>query len=180
MTKSTSGMLHPGDVVRLQIWREPDMSGDYPVDDRGNVTLPRLGARHVTDIPPDSLRRGLVAQYQQYLEHSSVDVTLLRRIRVVGAVAKPGLYPVDPTMAPSDAIALAGGVTPNGRTDRIDLWRGGTRTTITLNALDQHASLHLQSGDALVVPSRSWIARNVVVIPATITALVSLANFLRH
>jgi protein involved in polysaccharide export with SLBB domain len=52
--------LLPGDVVRLTIWREPGMSGDFQVDEAGVVVFPRLGERSVLDHTPESLQALLI------------------------------------------------------------------------------------------------------------------------
>ncbi len=51
-TASTpSFSLKPGDVVDVFLWRERDLSGEYPVDERGNVVFPVIGTRAVTGAP---------------------------------------------------------------------------------------------------------------------------------
>jgi polysaccharide export outer membrane protein len=118
--------LHPGDAVRVQVWRESDLSGTFEVDDRGIVVLPLLGERAVTGLSPDDLRDTLLEDYAEYLQNPSVQVTLLRRINILGEVRSPGLYPVDATISLADALAMAGGITPNGSPDDIRLIRGGS------------------------------------------------------
>jgi len=167
-------VLRPGDVVRLRIWREPDLSGDYPVDEQGVVVFPLIGPRTVTDISPDSLKRDLIEAYAVYLRHPSIDVVLLRRVNVLGAVARPGLYSVDPTMMVADVIALAGGTTPIGNPDEIQLVRDGRTITTRLSQRARLAELSIRSGDQFYVPERSWIARNSNIVAAAITATVSL------
>lgn len=167
-------VLRPGDLVRLRIWREPDLSGDYPVDEQGVVVFPLIGPRTVTDISPDSLKRDLIEAYAVYLRHPSIDVVLLRRVNVLGAVARPGLYSVDPTMMVADVIALAGGTTPIGNPDEIQLVRDGRTITTRLSQRARLAELSIRSGDQFYVPERSWIARNSNIVAAAITATVSL------
>ncbi len=94
-----------------------------------------------------------------FLNHTSVDVAVLRRVQVVGAVQKPGLYHVDPTMTIADAIALAGGVSPDGRTDRVEIIREGQRLRAGTGRMLISQSA-VQSGDQLFVPERSWVSRN--------------------
>jgi polysaccharide export outer membrane protein len=109
---------------------------------------------------PDSLTRFLRAGYETYLRNPTIEVTLLRRIAISGAVQKPGLYPVDPTMTVADAVALAGGATSDGRLDRVYLSRGGKRLSITLTRDSRLSDTPLASGDQLSVPLRSWFSRN--------------------
>src|SRR5579859_2458293 len=58
--------LMPGDVIRLRIWREPDLSGEFPVDESGTAVFPKLGPTKVGSITADSLRSLLVSTYSQY------------------------------------------------------------------------------------------------------------------
>lgn len=164
----------PGDVIRLRVWREPELSGEFPIDESGEVVLPRLGPMRVTDDSPEALKDRIVEAYARFLTHSSIDVALLRRIQVLGAVRNPGLYPVDATMRVSDALALAGGATPEGRPDRVELVRDGERIEGGLTLDAPLATTQLQSGDQLIVPERSWLQRNTGIVAAAMTASVSL------
>jgi protein involved in polysaccharide export with SLBB domain len=160
--------LKPGDVVRLRIWREPDLSGDFLVDERGTVIVPKLGPIQVGGLSPDSLKARLVGSYSVYLRNPAIDVMLLRRITILGGVRNPGLYPVDPTMTLADAYALAGGISPEGKLNEVELVRGGQRTSYKLSGTTRIADTPLRSGDQLYVPTRSWLARNTWVVTAAI------------
>ncbi|HEX6911883.1 MAG TPA: polysaccharide biosynthesis/export family protein [Longimicrobium sp.] len=170
--------LRPGDLVRVRIWREPDLSGDFAVDGDGVVVFPKLGPRPVTHASAAALRDRLVAEYGEYLAHPSIEVTLLRRLQVLGAVRSPGLYPVDGTMTITDVLALAGGATPSGDPRRVELIRGGTRVTARLDVNGRVAGSPVRSGDQIYVPERSWLSRNTGVAAAlastTVTVLLAL------
>jgi protein involved in polysaccharide export with SLBB domain len=167
--------LAPGDMIRIRFWQEPELSGEFPVDERGLVTLPLLGMREATHEPADRVKTEIITEYARQLRDQPAQVTILRRIGVVGAVRDPGLYHVDPTMSLSDAIALAGGLEPDAKQDRIQLVRDGRRLHA---ALDGSAVVpNLRSGDQIVVPRRSWVSRNVaVVIGAALSALAILVR----
>jgi protein involved in polysaccharide export with SLBB domain len=171
---SDSEPARPGDVIRVRIWREPDLSGDFPVDERGVTVLPRLGATDVTGRSADALRRDLVAAYLPMLSHSSVAVIVLRRVQVTGAVRNPGLYPLDPTVTIEEAIAVAGGVTADGRTDRVELVRGGRVLSVSLARDLSVADSPVRSGDQLRVPERSWLSRNAAFAASVTSVLGSL------
>jgi polysaccharide export outer membrane protein len=166
--------LRPGDVVRLAIWREPDLSGEFTVDKDGTVMFPKIGAQRVTEVSPDSLRTALVAAYRVYLRNPSIDVTLLRRVNVLGAVQKPGLYPVDPTMTIADVIALAGGATSVGDPHKVELRRIGSTRTRVVAAATKLADSPLRPGDQLYVPERSWMARNPGVVIGAVSTLITI------
>jgi polysaccharide export outer membrane protein len=173
--------LQPGDMVRLKIWREPELSGDFQVDERGEVVFPKIGPMLVTRLSADSLKTLLVTTYATYLRDPSVDVTLLRRVNVLGAVRSPGLYQVDQTQTIGDVLAQAGGPTPDGKPDLVELRRGGTASGVRLTRDTHLFESPIQSGDQLWVPQRSWFSRNsgaVVVAGITATAII-IATLIR-
>src|SRR5690349_6091609 len=121
IVQQSSGSLRPGDSLRVRVWREPDRSGVFMVDEHGDLTFPRLGRRSVVNVPIDSIRARVQREYGEFVRDASVEITPLYRVRVNGAVRNPGLFTVDPTMSVGDAIGLAGGVSPEGRNGTVDL-----------------------------------------------------------
>jgi len=162
--------LYPGDVVRLKIFREPDLSGDYDVNAQGIAVFPKVGSISVIDIGADSLQRLLVNTYSKYLVDPAIEVIPLRRVTVLGAVKNPGLYPVDPTLTVAHVIALAGGATSDGNQKKLELIRGGQKLKVELTTRDTVATTPIRSGDEIYVPERSWLVRNGYVIGAAIGA----------
>ena len=118
--------LRSGDLIRLRIWREEDLSGEFQVNAGGLVVFPRLGDYQVAGETSQSLAKRLSEDYRRYLRNPSIEITVLRRINVLGAVSRPGLYNVDPTVTVADALALAGGVTSIGNQDNIRIIRNGS------------------------------------------------------
>ncbi len=152
--------LRGGDMVRLKIWREPDLSGDFQVDEHGDVVFPRIGALSVTRLSADSLKHILVRSYAPYLRDPSIDVGLFRRVNVLGAVRTPGLYLVDQTETIADLLAKAGGATAEGKPNEVDLLRRGDREPVRLKRDAMLFRSGVRSGDQLYVPTRSWFSRN--------------------
>lgn len=163
--------LLPGDAVSLKIWREPDLSGDFTVDESSVVVLPKVGPLNVRGMSSDSLKTYLVSTYSSFLRNPSIEVRLLHRVRVLGAVVKPGLYSVDETMHFTDVIALAGGVAPDGNANKIHLVRDGQTldTPVAKGVLVSDSPL--RSGDQVIVEQKSWAARN----PGILIGLASTA-----
>jgi polysaccharide export outer membrane protein len=145
------------------------MSGDFQVNNSGSVILPRLGALDVTAIEADSLQSLLGERYKVFLNNPSIEVMLLRRVSIMGAVRTPGVYPVDPTLTISDAVALAGGPAADGKRDHVEIRRNGTRVAADLRNDVLIADSPVQSGDQIYVPQKSWIARNTWLFSAVIT-----------
>ena len=176
-TSDPGEVVRPGDLIRLKIWREPDMSGDVAVDEAGVATLPRLGAWRVANLPADSLKRMLIRGYSKYLRDPAIDVTVLRRITVLGAVRTPNVYHVEPTMTVADALALAGGAAPDGKVDQVELRRRDRGPIIKLTRQTRLADTPIRSGDELFVPQRSWFSRNAGLVFGGIGTAVSVLYF---
>ena len=157
---SENSSLLPGDVIRVQIWREEDLSGEFQVDEQGSVVLPLLGTKQVSGISQDRLRDQLTEQYGQYLVNTAVNVTLLRRVNVLGEVRIPGQYTVDATNSVADVIARAQGLTPDGNAEDVVLLRGGQRLRTALAGTQSLQEAGVRSGDQIIVGKRGWMSRN--------------------
>ncbi len=178
LTLDAAPLLKPGDLLRVRIYREPDLSGEYQVSERGTIVLPRLGEIELASWPIDSIRPRLTRAFAEYLRDPTIEVTPLRRIAVTGAVLRPNLYPVDPTMTVLDALALAGGAAPDGVRDRVELRRGTERLEARLDQSSSIADLKLRSGDQLYVPQRSWLSRNTWLVSTLIGATVTFTTIM--
>lgn len=153
----------------MKVWREPDLSGEFVVDEHGAVVLPKIGRLELQDLSTDSIKALLVAKYSASLRNPAVEVTVLRRINVLGAVRNPGLYHVDLTTTVADVLALAGGVSSDGNQNRIELVRAGKRQPVRLSRDSRLADSPILSGDQLYVAERNWFARNTGLIAAGVT-----------
>jgi polysaccharide export outer membrane protein len=169
-----SASLRPGDIVRIRIWREPDLSGDFPVNESGIVVLPKLGEESVLGRPAATLASDIRAGYAESIAHNSIAVIFLRRVQVIGAVRTPGLYHADPTMTVGDVVALAGGPTPQAKIDRVELYRDGHLLPGAVSNITMVGDTPIRSGDQILVPERSWASRNPGVVVAAVGTTVSV------
>jgi len=174
IVQQSSASLRPGDSLRVRVWREPDLSGVFMVDEHGDLTFPRLGRRSVVNVPIDSIRARVQREYAEFVRDASVEITPLYRVRVNGAVRNPGLFTVDPTMSVGDAIGLAGGISPEGRDGKVDLVRDGHRIATSISPSSRLVELALRSGDELYVPERGWLSRNPGLLFGGLSAIASL------
>lgn len=152
--------LFPGDVVEIAIWREPELSGRFPVDEEGTLVLPLLGPVEVLGVPVPDLRRRLLTAYGRELRNPSISITPLRRIHVLGEVMQPGLFPVDLTVSLAGAVALAGGTTPVGDLEKIRILRDGVVILEGAVPTEDLASIDVRSGDQIIVDRRGWFERH--------------------
>lgn len=167
--------LEPGDAIAVTFSREPEQNGTYTVDETSTVSLPFVGSWSVAGMSPAEVEAALRADYDTRLRNQTIDIRLLRRVRVLGSVQQPGLYQVDATMTIADVVAEAGGATPDGDVDSIEIRREGSsvRTEIGMSV---GALTFLESGDEVFVPQRGWLARNgVILLSATVSAVAIIA-----
>ena len=118
--------LGPGDKLRITVFNEPDLSGEYEVDGSGNLSLKLIGAvPAVGSTLPDLA--GLIETRLRdgYLLNPKVAIDVLnyRPFYVLGEVNSPGSYPFVAGMTVLKAIALAGGFTYRARESKIELIR---------------------------------------------------------
>ena len=146
-------VLERGDRVRIRIWPDSSLGGDYLVEGDGQLYLPALGTMQAAGVPLSQLRTTLRDQYSEVMRNPTVSVVPLFRVSVLGAVTRPGLYEVDPTQGVVDAISLAGGFRPNARENKIRIVRAGEELRLddaTSVATDPRWAL--RSGDRIIVP----------------------------
>lgn len=164
----------PGDLVSLEIWREEDLTGEFLVDQHFLVTLPLVGELDVRGETELSLREKVRELMQAELINPSIEVLLLKRVRVLGAVLEPGIFHVDGTMSVADALALAGGRIPSARPGMVTLRRGGELIEVDVLEDDRLSDLAVRTGDELLVPEKRWLERNLGPVVTGLTATAGL------
>lgn len=168
-------LLRPGDAIRLAVKDEPTLSGQYVVAEDGNVLLPLIGAVAVAARPFPQVQQQIQAAYGLHLIEPILQVTPLVRIAVLGEVRQPGLYPVDPSYTLADAIAAAGGLSPQANQNKISLVRGGEVVVARLNVHSQSLGVTLRSGDQILVARRGWLVDNLPILIGAATSVAAAA-----
>lgn len=172
--------LRPGDVVRVEIWREAELSGEFVVDEKGIVTLPLVGEKNATNVPIRDLRDQLIAEYRIQLRNPSITITPLRHVHVLGQVNQPGMYMISPTMSLAGAVALAGGASSQGDLKRLRIAREGVIIQDGVPAEATLVQIDVRSGDQIFVERRGWFERNQNFLISTMLSITALAvSFLR-
>jgi protein involved in polysaccharide export with SLBB domain len=172
--------LGAGDVVRVRIWREQGLDGDFQVDEQGRLTLPLLGTRAVGGLSWPDLRDSLLTAYRRELKAPSVTLTPLRRVYVLGEVARPGLYLADPTMSLAGIVGLAGGASPIGDLRKLRVVREG-QTIINHAAIDgQLVQADVRSDDQVFVDRRNWFELNSTFVASAAISVASIIISLRR
>ena len=143
-----------GDKLRISVFGEPTLSGEFQVSGAGAVSMPLIG-----DVPAVGLSAGeLQAQLTQrlaagYLKNPkvAVEVFSFRPFFVLGEVERPGRYPTSEGTNILGAIATAGGFTYRANTKKIFLRRAGEQQEHKIEAT---SNIEVQPGDVLRVGER--------------------------
>lgn len=110
--------LGSGDRVRITVYGQPELTGEYAVDGSGALSFPLIGQVSAGGRSAGELEKTLVDRLQpNYLKNPSVSVEILtyRPFYIVGEVRTPGSYPYVSGMTVLNAVALAGGFTYRAR-----------------------------------------------------------------
>jgi protein involved in polysaccharide export with SLBB domain len=165
-------VLVPGDILRVAIWREPNLSGDFQVDQDGTLVLPLLGKLQVSDRAWNVAKDDLMEDYLQELRNPSIELIPFRSVYVLGEVNLPGRYNVHPTNDNlAGAVSLAGGVTPDGDITHMRIIRDGVILLDGIVGEQRLAELGIRSGDQLFIGRRGWLDRNSTFIASAILSL---------
>jgi polysaccharide biosynthesis/export protein len=130
----TAYRLGPDDVIRVITFGESQLTGEFRIDDRGNIAVPLLGLVHAGGLSTGELENRIEAGLRQHkviLNPSvSVDIVSYRPIFILGEVKKPGQYPFEPGMTVLSAVAIAGGFTYRAVTDYASIVRNVNGQTV--------------------------------------------------
>ena len=162
MAESRLETLGQGDMVRITVFRNPDLTTEARISERGTILFPMIGEVPIAGLTPsqagsriaDKLRSG------RFVVNPEVNVSLAqvnsRQVSVLGAVNKPGRYPLDAqNVHLSDLLATAGGVAPVG-SDRVTIVSAsGAKSDVDLEAMftngDLSRNVELAPGDTIYV-----------------------------
>jgi polysaccharide export outer membrane protein len=163
VVEASSYIIGPEDVLQVTVWKEPTLSGTFPVRPDGMISMVLLGDVRAAGLTPMQLSTNLSLQLKKYVQDPLVTVLVQavnsQRIFMVGEVGHVGPIPITPGMTPLQAIAAAGGLTPYAKSKHIYILRGsqGKQQKIFWNyktALhgESQQNIVLQPGDTVVVP----------------------------
>jgi len=169
-------VLQPGDVVRLMVWRKPELSGELVVATDSSLKHPLFQEVKVGGVSLIVAKERLREFLARYESDPQFVIEPLFRVGVGGEVRSPNLYSLPRETTIAQAIALAGGPTERGRLDRIVLIRDGRIVKIDLtDPASTWANASIHSGDRIGVMRRRDLLRDYAAPLASVTAaLVSV------
>src|SRR5258708_5527896 len=150
-----------GDVLRITVWKEPDLTLDVTVRLDGMITVPLLGDVQAAGRVPSQLAGTLVTDLRRFIENPRVTVSVTQatsaRIYVVGQMVRPGEFPLSGRMTVLKALALAGGFKEFAKPESIVIVREDQKVS-PFNykhvgaGKDMSQNVLLAAGDTIIVP----------------------------
>ena len=157
-------LIGPGDILSIDVWKEPDLSKQVSVRLDGNISLPLVNDIEAAGLTLVQLREQLAEKYKDFVDVPEVSVTLIesrsKRIYLLGKINRPGEYALQKNMTIVHAISLAGGLAEWADASDIKLIRKikGTEKTFRVDydaivsGEDLGQNVQLQPDDTIFVP----------------------------
>jgi polysaccharide biosynthesis/export protein len=157
-------VIGPEDVLNVNVWKEPDVSGSVPVRPDGKISLPLLNDVQAAGLTPMQLMNELTERLKKFITDPRVTVTVStinsRKVYVLGEVARPGAVPLAPEMTVLQALTSAGGPTPYAKASKMYILRkeNGSQNKLAFNykevvkGRNTEQNIPLRPGDTVVVP----------------------------
>ncbi|ABS63518.1 polysaccharide export protein [Parvibaculum lavamentivorans DS-1] len=145
--------LGSGDRLRVIVFGEPDLSGEFDVSGSGRAALPLIGQVQAEGLTLSTFEDAVEQKLQEgYLTSPRVSVEVLnyRPFYIYGEVGEPGQYPYTSGLTVLNAVAVAGGYTYRANQSRVYITRG------TGDEVEYPASqaVKVLPGDVVRVPER--------------------------
>jgi len=156
--------IGPQDVLRIDVWKEPDISRTIPVRPDGKISLPLMNDVQAAGQTAMELATLIREGLSKYINSPQVTVSVTeinsRRIYVTGEVMRPGAQPLLPNMTVLQALTSSGGFTQFAKTKSIYVLRTEGRQQVkhpfnykaVLDGKHPEDNIQLQPGDVIVVP----------------------------
>ena len=151
-TEGDSYLLDTGDKLRITVFGQDDLSGEYTVDGTGAISMPLLPPISARGLTADEFEAALEIELGENLLRNpnvSIQVMEFRPFFILGEVRNAGQYPYVSGMTVQSAAAIAGGFTYRANADRV---------TITRNRGDRIVELGVDSTE-VVMPGDTILVR---------------------
>jgi len=156
--------IGPQDILRIDVWKEPEVSRAVPVRPDGKISLPLLNDVQAVGLTPMQLAGVIANGLKKYMNDPQVTVSVSeinsRRIYVTGEVTHAGAFQLLPNMTVLQALSSSGGFTQFAKLKSIYVLRTEDGKQVKLpfnykevvNGKKSEQNILLQSGDVIVVP----------------------------
>lgn len=153
-SRSPSYVLGPNDRIRVKVYGEQDITGEYEIDSTGTVSIPLAGHIKASGLTTRQVERAIRTALSKGIVRDprvNVEVAAYRPYYILGEVKKSGEYPYRNGLTVLDAVASAGGFTYRANEDKVYLRRSGS-TIEEVHPLT--APVLVYPGDNIRIPER--------------------------
>jgi protein involved in polysaccharide export with SLBB domain len=153
-TSAERYVLGPTDRIRLKVYGEPDITGEYEIDSGGQVSIPLAGHIRAAGTTTRQLERAIAAALAKGIVRDprvNVEIAQYRPYYILGEVKKSGEYPYRLGLTVMDAVASAGGFTYRANENKVYLRRSGAGVE-EIHPLN--APVPVFPGDNIRIPER--------------------------
>jgi polysaccharide export outer membrane protein len=152
------------DVLRIDVWKEPEISRTAPVRPDGRISLPLINDVQAAGLTATQLAAVIADGLKKYITNPQVTVGVTeinsRRVYVTGEVTKPGAFALLPNMTVLQALSSSGGFSQFAKLKSIYVLRteNGKQVRHPFNYKDvvsgkkPELNIELHPGDVIVVP----------------------------
>lgn len=147
-------VLGPGDKVRLKVYGDTDLNGEYEINSAGYVSIPLVGQVKASGLTTSQLEKTLVSRMKGKISQDpkvNIEMATYASFYVYGEVKKAGVYPYQPGLTVADAVATAGGLTYRADESKVLLQRSGSRDAIIVPV---DGTVRVYPGDNLRIAER--------------------------
>lgn len=149
-------ILGPGDRVRLKVYDDQNLNGEYEVNSAGFVSIPLVGQVKASGTTTNQLEKTLTARMKGSIAQNpkiNVEIAAYAPFYIYGEVKKAGVYPFQPGLTVADAIATAGGLTYRADESTIYLQHAGVGSQ---EAVRLDVPVRISPGDNIRVTERMF------------------------
>jgi polysaccharide export outer membrane protein len=151
----TSYRLGAGDRIRVTVFGQEDLSGEFELDGTGRVSLPLIRTVEAKGLTLAELEQAITDRLKpDFLKDPSVSVDVLnyRPFYIIGEVKEPGSYPYVNGMTVWNAVAMAGGFSYRAKKSEVEIKRGGDAAQTAWQEANPDTIVY--PGDVIRVPER--------------------------
>jgi polysaccharide biosynthesis/export protein len=171
-----TGTLRSGDLLKIRVYRDSELSGQYLIDAQGNVQMPGVGVIKAAGLDPTQITERMIEAFRaRGFRTPEIAIQPLIRVSVLGEVRAPSLYPVEPGVSLIQLLTLAGGPTDRADLRKAQVIRENHVFTVDLeSALAGSAAgrVTLYSNDVVYLPPKHNVfSRDNIALAATLASL---------
>ena len=160
-------LVGPGDTIRVDVWRSPELSVTIPVRPDGKISTPLVEDMQASGKTTGELARDIEQSLAKYVQQPVVTVIVTNfvgryseQVRVIGEAAKPQALPYRENMTLLDVMIAVGGITDFAdgnrasirRTSGAEVQQFGVRLKDLVRGGDLSANVPMRPGDILIIP----------------------------